>query len=848
MVNKQDILPVNIETELKQSYLDYAMSVIVGRALPDIRDGLKPVHRRVLYSMSELGVYWNKPFKKSARIVGDIIGKYHPHGESAVYESIVRLAQPFSMRYTLVKGQGNFGSIDGDSAAASRYTEIRMEKISHSILSDLDKNTVDFVPNYDGTEIAPVVLPTRIPNLLVNGTSGIAVGMATNIPPHNLNEIIDACVLLIDEPNSSISEILKIVKGPDFPTAAFILGTKGIYDAYTTGKGRVVMRAKTHFEEISNHKQSIVIDELPYQVNKARLVEKIASLVRSKVIESISEIRDESDKDGIRVVIELKKNENPEIALNILYKHTQLQDTFSINMVALHDGQPKLLTLTEILNAFIQHRKVVVTRRTQFELKRAKEKCHILEGLGVSLNNIDKVIEIIKHSKTPSIAKQTLLETTWEAGFIASVVGDISTKIENLPEHQGLNGTKYNLSENQVQAILDLKLHRLTALEQSKINDEYIVYIEAIRKLLHILGSQQEIMNVVRQELVEVKEEFGDARRTILMEDSSDISLEDLIDPEDVVVTLSNAGYVKYQALTSYSAQKRGGKGKSATKVKDEDVIEKIIVANTHDTLLCFTNFGKVYWLKTYQISEASRISKGKPIINLLPLDKDEKITAILPTKDLSEDKSVFMATSMGVVKKVNLEDFSRPRNGGIRAIDLQDDDKLIGVDITDGNKDVMLFTDAGKVNRFHENDVRIMGRSARGVRGIRIPDGVKVTDLIVVKEEGSILITTSGGFGKRTLVSEFRKTGRGGVGVISIIVNERNGKALRSRQVIDSDEAVLITNQGTMVRIRTSEISLISRNTQGVKLMNVGDSEEVVDVQTIEYIDTNENEEEILS
>lgn len=851
MQNQSDISPINIEHELKQSYLDYAMSVIVGRALPDVRDGLKPVHRRVLYAMYELNNAWNKPYKKSARVVGDVIGKYHPHGDSAVYESIVRLAQPFSVRYPLVDGQGNFGSVDGDSAAAMRYTEVRMAKITHSMLTDLDKETVDFSPNYDGNEFAPNVLPTKIPNLLVNGTTGIAVGMATNIPPHNLTEIINGCIGIIDNPNITLAELLEHIPGPDLPTAATIVGKAGIIQAYQTGRGKIVMRSKTHTEERASNKQNIIIDELPFQVNKARLIEKIAILVKNKQVEGITEIRDESDKDGIRVVIELRRNENSEVILNQLFKHTQMQQVFSINMVALHHNQPKTLSLPEILSAFIEHRKETVTRRCLFELRKARERCHSLEGLAIALGNIDAMISVIKEASSPQIAKQQLLARTWPGSSIAGLVtGNAMLRPDNLDESYGLHANAYQLSPEQAQAILDLKLHRLTGLEQDKIFNEYQSIAAKIAELVAILGSREKLLAIIRQELIEIKEEFGDKRRTEILPDEADISLEDLIDEEEVVVTLSHHGYIKYQALNDYKAQRRGGKGKSITKVKEEDFVQKLIVANTHDNLLCFSSIGKLYWLKAYQIPQASKNAKGKPIINMLPIDSElnEKITAILPVKDLQTEQTVFMATAKGIVKKVALKDFSRPRSGGIFAISLDEDDSLIGVDITMGNQEIMLFTDAGKVNRFSENLVRTMGRTARGVRGIKLADSNKVTDLVIIKGEGNILTTTVNGFGKRTPISEFRTTSRGGQGVIAIQVNERNGKSIKSEQVYDDDEAILISDQGTMVRIRVGEISIVGRNTQGVKLINLRNDEKLVGLQRVDEMPSDELLEEELS
>ncbi|RMX18336.1 DNA gyrase subunit A [Legionella jordanis] len=850
----KEVIPVNIEDELKQSYLDYAMSVIVGRALPDVRDGLKPVHRRVLFAMSELGNDWNKPYKKSARVVGDVIGKYHPHGDTAVYDTIVRMAQPFSMRYMLIDGQGNFGSIDGDMAAAMRYTEVRMSKLAHALLADLEKETVDFSPNYDETEFAPVVLPARIPNLLVNGSSGIAVGMATNIPPHNLSEIINACVALVDNPDLTLDDLMVYVPGPDFPTAAIINGKAGIVEAYRTGRGRIYVRARTDIEtDEQSGRQAIIINELPYQVNKARLVEKIAELVREKRIEGISGLRDESDKQGMRVVIELKRGEVPEVILNNLYAHTQMQNVFGINMVALVDGQPRTLNLKEILEYFLKHRREVVTRRTIFELKKARSRAHILEGLGVALANIDEMIELIKQSATPQVAKEALLARVWAPGLVKSMLknaGSDACRPDDLPAEYGLTDAGYRLSAEQAQAILELRLHRLTALEQDKIIKEFEELLELIKELLDILASPERLMQVIRDELLEVKGQFGDSRRTEIIASQEDLTIEDLITEENVVVTLSHQGYVKYQPISAYQAQRRGGKGKSATNVKDEDFIERLVIASTHDTLLCFSNYGKLYWLKAYQLPLASRISRGKPIVNILPLAADESINAMLPVREFTEGYFVFMATKAGTVKKVPLEAFSRPRSNGIIAVDLDNDDRLVGVDITDGTKDIMLFTDAGKVIRFDENLVRPMGRTARGVRGIRLQEGQSVISLVVAKDHGSILTATENGYGKRTDVEEYRVSGRGGQGVISIQVNERNGKVVRALQVEDNDEAMLITDKGTLVRFKVSELSIIGRNTQGVRLINVTPGEHVVGMQRIEdlgdeKLDDSEQEED---
>ncbi|STX28950.1 DNA gyrase, subunit A, type II topoisomerase [Legionella beliardensis] len=838
----KEIISVNIEDELKQSYLDYAMSVIVGRALPDVRDGLKPVHRRVLFAMSELGNDWNKAYKKSARVVGDVIGKYHPHGDTAVYDTIVRMAQPFSMRYLLVDGQGNFGSVDGDRAAAMRYTEIRMSKLAHALLADLDKDTVDFVPNYDETEFAPSVLPTRVPNLLINGSSGIAVGMATNIPPHNLTEVINACIALIQDPSLSIDDLMEYIPAPDFPTAAIINGRAGIVQAYHTGRGRLFIRARTDIEtDQHSGRQAIIITELPYQVNKARLIEKIAELVREKKIEGISGLRDESDKQGMRVVIELKRGEVAEVILNNLYAHTQMQNVFGINMVALVDGQPRTLNLKQVLEYFIKHRREVVTRRTIFELKKARDRAHLLEGLGIALANIDEMIALIKESPTPHDAKERLLAKTWNSGLVKSMLqtaGSDACRPDNLSAEYGLSDEGYRLSPEQAQAILELRLHRLTALEQDKIIKEFEQLLAHIKDLLDILASPDRLLTVIYNELVDIRNQFGDTRRTEVIASQEDLTIEDLITEEDVVVTLSHEGYVKYQPLSAYQAQRRGGKGKSATNVKDEDFIEKLVIASTHDTLLCFSNHGKLYWLKAYQLPLASRISRGKPIINILPLAPGEAINAMLPVRSYDEGYFVFMATKHGTVKKVPLEAFSRPRSNGIIAVDLGEADRLVGVDITDGSKDIMLFTDAGKVIRFDEKLVRPMGRTARGVRGIRLSDDQSVISLVVAKSEGTILTATENGYGKRTNIAEYRISGRGGQGVISIQVNERNGKVVRALQVEAGDEAMLITDKGTLVRFRVDELSVIGRNTQGVRLMNLHTGEQVVGMQRIVELD----------
>lgn len=835
----KEVTPVSIEDELKQSYLDYAMSVIVGRALPDVRDGLKPVHRRVLFAMSELGNDFNKPYKKSARVVGDVIGKYHPHGDTAVYDTIVRMAQHFSMRYMLVDGQGNFGSIDGDAPAAMRYTEVRMSKLAHALLADLEKETVDFSPNYDETEFAPVVMPSRIPNLLVNGSSGIAVGMATNIPPHNITEIIDACVALVMNPALTIDELMDIVPGPDFPTAAIINGRAGIIEAYRTGRGRISIRARTDIEtDEHTGRQAIIIHELPYQVNKARLVERIAELVREKRLEGISGLRDESDKQGMRVVIELKRGEVAEVMINNLYAHTQMQNVFGINMVALVDGQPRTLNLKQILEYFIKHRREVVTRRCIFELKKARNRAHLLEGLGIALANIDEMIDLIKHSPTPQHAKDGLLSRSWQPGLVQGMLkntGSNASRPDDLEANFGLSDAGYYLSPLQAQAILELRLHRLTALEQDKILNEFEQLLDVIKELLDILGSPERLMQVIRDELLEMKAQFGDKRRTEIMASREDLTIEDLITEEDVVVTLSHQGYVKYQPISAYQAQRRGGKGKSATHVKEEDFVERLVIASTHDTLLCFSNHGKLYWLKAYELPLASRTSRGKPIINILPLAESEAINAMLPVREYQEGLFVFMVTKQGTVKKVPLTAFSRPRSNGIIAVDLDDDDRLVGVDITDGTKDIMLFSDAGKVNRFDESLVRPMGRTARGVRGIRLKEDQSVISLVVGHPGGTILTATEFGYGKRTDVDEYRVTGRGGQGVISIQVSERNGKVVRALQVTELDQAMLITDQGTLVRFKVGELSIIGRNTQGVRLINVTMGERVVGMQRID-------------
>lgn len=836
----KEILFTNIEEEMKQSYMEYAMSVIVGRALPDVRDGLKPVHRRVLYAMRGLSNDWNRPYKKSARVVGDVIGKYHPHGDTAVYDTIVRMAQPFSLRYMLVDGQGNFGSVDGDSPAAMRYTEIRMARIAHEMLADLDKETVDFVPNYDESEQEPVVFPARIPNLLINGSAGIAVGLATNVPPHNLTEVINACLALMDDPAISIANLIELIPGPDFPTGAIINGVRGIQEAYVTGRGRIYVRARTHIEtNAKQDRESIIVTELPYQVNKAFLLEKIAQLVKDKKIEGISELRDESDKDGMRMVIELKRGEVADVILNNLYQHTQMQNVFGINMVALVDGQPRLLNLKQILEAFIRHRREIVTRRTVFDLRKARDRAHVLEGLAVALANIDEIIALIKAASNPAEAKVGLTARAWKPGAVVEMLERakaIAARPDDLAAELGLGDKGYRLSDVQAQAILDLRLHRLTGLEREKIINEYNEILKTIENLLDILSNPDRLMQVIRDELIEVRDQFGDKRRTEILASHQDLTIEDLISEEDVVVTLSHSGYVKSQSLDVYRAQKRGGKGKTAANVKEEDFIDKLIITNTHDTILCFSSFGKVYWKKVYELPQASRTARGKPIVNLLPLEEGESINAILPVRDYAPDKFVLMVTSKGIVKKTSLENFSRPRTNGIIAVDLFEDDRLIGVDITDGERDVMLISSNGKAVRFNEKTVRPMGRNARGVRGIRLSEGQKVISLIIV-EEGDVLTVTENGYGKRTPISEYPVRGRGGQGVISIQTSERNGTVVGAALVNQDDELMLITSGGTLVRIRVDEISVVGRNTQGVRLIRLDSGERLVGLDKIESL-----------
>ncbi|WP_136255162.1 DNA gyrase subunit A [Onishia niordana] len=877
----REILPVNIEDELKQSYLDYAMSVIIGRALPDVRDGLKPVHRRVLFAMHELNNDWNKPYKKSARVVGDVIGKYHPHGDSAVYDTIVRMAQDFSMRHVLVDGQGNFGSIDGDNAAAMRYTEVRMSKLSHELLADLEKDTVDWVDNYDGTERIPAVLPTKVPNLLINGSSGIAVGMATNIPPHNMSEVISGCLALIDDHTLSVDDLMEYIPAPDFPTGGIINGKAGILDAYRTGRGRIYVRARHTIEhDDKTGRDHIIVSELPYQVNKARLIEKIAELVKDKKIDGIAELRDESDKDGLRVVIEVKRGESGEVVVNNLFAQTQLQNVFGINMVALSDGQPKTLDLKQMLEAFIRHRREVVTRRTLYELRKARERGHILEGLAVAISNIDEVIELIKASPSAAEAKDKLLARAWQPGQVTGMLeraGATSCKPEDLEEGFGLDeaGQEYRLSPAQAQAILELRLHRLTGLETEKLLNEYLGILEKIAELTAILASADRLLEVIREELEAIRDQYGDPRRTEIQISHLDLHIEDLIAEEDMVVTISRSGYAKTQPLSDYQAQRRGGRGKSATAMKDEDVIEHLLVASTHDTVLVFTNKGKVYWLKVYEMPNASRGSRGKPLINLLPLDEGEAVSAMLPVRDYHADSFIFFATAKGTVKRTSLDQFSRPRSVGLIAIDIDEDDHLIGAAITSGSDHAMLLSSNGKAIRFEESHVRAMGRTARGVRGMRLQDGAKVISLIIpqsqqidvetesdtdVGDESQPDVTTAGnggqiyiltaserGFGKRTRLEEFPLRGRGGQGVIAMQTSKRNGDLVAAMQVYSADEMMLITDRGTLVRTRVEEVSTTSRNTQGVMLIRLGEGEALVKTVRIDEPEEEEISGEVL-
>lgn len=842
----KETLAISLEEEMRRSYLDYAMSVIVGRALPDVRDGLKPVHRRVLYAMYELSNDWNRPYKKSARIVGDVIGKYHPHGDTAVYDTIVRMAQNFSLRYMLVDGQGNFGSIDGDNAAAMRYTEIRMSRIAHELLVDLDKDTVDFGPNYDGSEQEPLIFPAKIPNLLINGSSGIAVGMATNIPPHNLNEVINASLALLCNPEVSIDELIEHIQAPDFPTAGIIYGTAGIRDGYHTGRGRVIMRARTHFEDIDKgNRQSIIIDELPYQVNKANLLIRIGELVRDKRIEGISDLRDESDKSGMRVVIELKRGEIPEVILNNLYKETQMQDTFGMNMVALIDGQPRLLNLKQMLEAFLRHRREVVTRRTAFELKKARERGHLLEGLAVALSNVDEIIALIKAAPTPADAKRALMSRTWHSQLVEEMLtrAAIDTKAfrpDGLTAEFGLFDQGYRLSDTQAQAILDLRLQRLTGLEQDKIISEYREIIDKIIDLLDILGNPKRITTIIAEELGAIKQQFGDKRRSEIVIDTQDLNTEDLIAPADVVITLSHAGYIKSQLMDEYRAQKRGGRGKLAIATKEDDFIDNMFIANTHDYILCFSSLGRVYWIKVYNVPQGSRSSRGKPMNNLVQLEKDEKINAVLPVKTFDDNRYIFMATAFGTVKKTPLSEFSRPRNNGIIAIGLDEGDYLVGVALTEGKHDVMLFSDNGKAMRFDENDVRPMGRVARGVRGMKLGSGQKVISLLVAEnEELAVLTATENGYGKRTSISEYTRHSRGTQGMIAINTSIRNGKVVAAQLVKPDDEIMLITTGGILIRTRVNEIREMGRATQGVILINLDQGEKLAGLERV--IETDE-------
>ncbi|MDD3609636.1 MAG: DNA gyrase subunit A [Halothiobacillaceae bacterium] len=838
----REVLPVNLEDEMRHSYMDYAMSVIVGRALPDVRDGLKPVHRRVLFAMSELGNDWNKAYKKSARVVGDVIGKYHPHGDTAVYDTIVRMAQPFSMRYMLVDGQGNFGSVDGDAPAAMRYTEVRMARIAHELQADIDKETVDFTPNYDGSEREPAVFPTRIPNLLVNGSTGIAVGMATNIPPHNITEVLNACVALIDDPELSEESLFERVPGPDFPTAGIINGAAGIREAYRTGRGRVFVRARAHFEDDERSgKTSIIVTELPYQVNKARLIERIAELVKEKKIEGITELRDESDKDGMRIVIELRRGEMGDVMLNNLYQHTAMQSVFGINMVALVDGQPRLLGLRAMLEAFIRHRREVVTRRTVFDLRKARERGHILEGLAVALANIDEIIAVIKAAPSPAEAREGLLARRWSSGLVRQMLeraGATASRPDGLGPEFGLGEDGlYRLSAEQAQAILELRLHRLTGLEQDKILDEYRALLAKIDDLLDILANPERLMREIRDELLAMREQYGDARRTEIVATHEDLDIEDLIAVEDRVVTLSREGYVKAQSLSEYATQRRGGRGKAATKMKDEDTIERLLVASTHDMVLLFTSAGRVYWKKVWQFPQGGRGSRGRPIVNLLPLAEGERVNAMLPVRDFEAEAYIFLATREGVVKKTPLKDFSRPRPSGIIAVDIREGDSLIGAAITDGDRNIMLFSDAGKAICFHEGDVRPMGRTATGVRGMRLGEGQGVVSLIVPEAGCQVLTATENGFGKRTPIDDYPVHGRGGQGVIAIQTSERNGRLVAAVSVAEEDGIMLISDAGTLVRTAVSQVSSLSRNTQGVTLIRLSEGESLVQVERIQNV-----------
>lgn len=834
----REVVNINIEEEMKQSYIEYAMSVIVGRALPDVRDGLKPVHRRVLFAMHELSNDWNKPYKKSARIVGDVIGKYHPHGDTAVYDTIVRMAQDFSLRYMLVDGQGNFGSVDGDSPAAMRYTEIRMSKIAHEMIADIDKETVNFGPNYDGSEHEPLVMPTRIPNLLINGTTGIAVGMATNMPPHNLSEVVDACSALLDNPEITLDELIEIIPAPDFPTAGIIFGIKDIHQGYKTGRGRVVMRARTHFEDIGKDRQAIIIDELPYQVNKAKLCERIGELVKEKIVEGISEIRDESDKSGMRVAIELRRGENASVILNNLYKMTQMQDSFGINMVALVNNQPRLLNLKSILEEFIYHRREVVTRRTVFELRKAKERGHTLEGLAVALANVDEMIAIIKTSMTRPEAKTRLMERSWESSLVLAMMERVDVaqvRPDNLEPQFGLHGKEYFLSDAQSQAILEMQLQRLTGLEQEKITKEYQDVMDTIVDLLDILNTPKRVNLIIADELATIKQQFGDKRRSEIQYDSADIDMEDLIKPRDMVVTLSKEGYVKTQAVEEYRTQKRGGRGKTAASTREDDFIQNLFIAHTHDYVLCFSTLGRMYWLKVYNLPEGSRTTRGRPIVNLLPLQVDEKITNILPVKEFSEDQFIFMVTEQGIVKKTDLAAFARPNSRGIIAINLDEGDRLAGVDLTDGKREIMIFSDGGKAVRFNEEEVRGMGRQARGVKGIKLGADCKVVALLTTDDiKANVLTATENGYGKRTTVEEYRLASRGTQGVKAIGESVRNGKLVAAKLVSDDDEIMLITTGGVLIRTKVNSIRETGRSAQGVKLIDLGKDEKLVDLEKV--------------
>jgi len=835
----KETLPISLEDEMRRSYLDYAMSVIVGRALPDVRDGLKPVHRRVLYAMHELSNDWNRPYKKSARIVGDVIGKYHPHGDTAVYDTIVRMAQDFSLRYMLVDGQGNFGSVDGDNAAAMRYTEIRMAKIAHELLADIEKETVDFGPNYDGSEHEPLIMPARIPNLLVNGSSGIAVGMATNIPPHNLNEVIDGCLALLQNPELSVDDLIEIIPAPDFPTAGIIYGTTGVREGYRTGRGRVVMRGRTHVEDLERGgRQALIVDELPYQVNKKTFVEKIAELVNEKKIEGISDLRDESDKSGMRVVIELKRGEVPEVVLNNLYKQTQLQDTFGMNMVALLDGQPRLLNLKQMLEAFLRHRREVVTRRTVFELRKARERGHVLEGLAVALANVDEMIAIIKAAPTPPEAKKDLMAKAWKSPVVEEMLKRAAmeaSRPEGMSVDFGLKADGYRLSDVQAQEILQMRLQRLTGLEQDKIVNEYKEVMDIIADLLDILATAARVTQIITEELAAIRQQFGDKRRSEIVHNAQDLSLEDLITPQDVVVTLSHTGYIKSQPLEEYRAQRRGGRGKQAAATKEDDFIDKMFVANTHDYILCFSSRGRVYWLKVYEVPQGGRASRGKPIINLFPLEAGEKINAILPVKEFDAEHYVFMATSMGTVKKTGLDEFANPRKSGIIAINLDEGDYLIGAEVTNGTQDIVLVSDAGKAVWFDEEAVRPMGRAARGVRGMKIGKDQQVLSLLVAEnDQQTVLVATENGYGKRTVLADFRHSGRGTQGVKAIAISDRNGKVVAARLVNDEDEIMLITTGGVLIRTRVKEIRELGRATQGVTLINLGEGEKLSGLEKV--------------